>query len=88
MKLKYNFVINTVADKMIAVPVGDNAAEFSGFVKLNDVGAFIFQQLEDDVTEEQIVKEMMCQYGDATEEEIRETLTNFLAQLKQSDLLL
>ena len=29
MKLKYNFVVNTVADNMVAVPVGDGLENFN-----------------------------------------------------------
>ncbi len=42
MKLKYNFVMNKVADKTVAVAVGDDLANFGGFIKMNDTGAFIF----------------------------------------------
>ena len=55
MKLKYNFVTNEVADKIVAVPVGDDLEKFNGFVKMNDVGAYIFNMLKNDVTEDEIV---------------------------------
>ena len=35
MKLKYNFVINEVAGSTVAVAVGDDAAKFKGFIKMN-----------------------------------------------------
>ena len=55
MKLKYNFVTNEVADKIVAVAVGGDLEKFNGFIKMNDTGAYIFNMLKSDVTEEEIV---------------------------------
>jgi len=77
MKLKYNFVSNEVADKIVAVAVGDDLQKFNGFIKMNDTGAYIFNMLKNDVTEEEIVAAMKKDYSDATEEEIRESVNEF-----------
>ena len=87
MKLTYNFVTNEVADKIVAVAVGEDLSKFNGFVKMNDVGAYIFNMLKEDVTTEDIVEAMKKDYADTPEEEIRETVEGFVAQLKESDLL-
>ena len=87
MKLKYNFVTNQVADKIVAVAVGEDLNHFNGFVKMNDVGAFIFDLLKNDITEEAIVAACLKQYPDATEEEARETVSGFIAELKKEDIL-
>ena len=88
MKLKYKFVINQVADKMIAVAVGDDLEKFNSFIKMNDIGAYIFKTLENDVTEEDIVTAMVKDYPNDTEEEIRDTVSGFIKKLKESDLLI
>ena len=46
MKLKYNFIVNEVADKMVAVAVGADLEAFNGFIKMNDIGAEIFEILK------------------------------------------
>lgn len=71
MKLKYNFVTNEVADKIVAVAVGGDLEKFNGFIKMNDTGAYIFNMLKSDVTEE----------------EIRETVSEFVGKLKEADVL-
>ena len=88
MKLKYNFIVNQVADKMVAVPVGNDLETFNGFIKMNDIGAYIFNMLKNDVTEETIVAAMVKDYPDNTEAEIKETVSGFIAGLKESDLLI
>jgi len=87
MRLKYNFVTNEVADKIVAVPVGDDLGTFNGFVKLNDVGAYIFNMLKNDVTEDEIINAMEKDYTDTTRQEISETVIEFISKLKESDLL-
>ena len=87
MKLKYNFVTNEVADKIVSVAVGDDLQKFNGFIKMNDTGAYIFNMLKNDVTEEEIVEAMKKDYSDATEEEIKETVSGFVGKLKDADVL-
>ncbi len=87
MKLKYNFITNEVADKIVAVAVGGDLEKFNGFIKMNDTGAYIFNMLKSDVTEEEIVAAMKKDYEDAAEEEIRETVSEFVGKLKEADVL-
>lgn len=87
MKLKYEFVINTVADKFVAVAVGEGLEQFNGFVKMNNIGAEIFEILRDDVTVEEIVKIMLEKHPDATEEEATETVTEFTNKLKEEGIV-
>lgn len=87
MKLKYNFVTNEVADKIVAVAVGDDLEKFNGFIKMNDVGAYIFGMLKNDVTENEIVAAMQKDFKDATEEEIREAVKEFTDKLKDSGVI-
>ena len=74
MKLKYNFVTNKVADRIVAVAVGEDANKFSGFIKMNDTGAYIFNMLKSDVTEDEIVASIEREYDGADSEQIRNTV--------------
>ena len=87
MKLKYEFVINTVADKMIAVPVGGSLDDFNGLIKMNDVGVDIFNTLKNDVTEDEIVGIMKEKYADTPEDEIRETVKEFVGKLMSEGIV-
>ena len=87
MKLKYTFVINEVADQMVAVPVGDGLGEFNGFIKMNDVGKDIFELLKEDTTVDAVVEALKPKYSDATADEIRENVEAFTAKLKESGVL-
>ena len=81
MKLKYNFVTNEVADKIVAVAVGEDLDKFNGFIKMNKVAADIFGLLKEETTEEQVVEGMKKLYPDDKEDEIIETVHGFVNKL-------
>ncbi len=87
MKLKYNFIINEVADKMVAVAVGGDLDNFNGFIKMNDIGAEIFEILKNDVTLDEIITQMLEKHPESTEEEAREAVTGFVAELKKNGIV-
>lgn len=87
MKLKYNFVLNPVADKIVAVAVGDDLGKFNGFIKMNDTGAEIFEILKNDVELDEVIKLMLEKHPESNLEEATETVTEFVNQLKDADIL-
>lgn len=87
MKLKYNFVTNEVADKIVAVAVGDDLEKFNGFIKMNDVAADIFALLKEETTEDTVVAEMCKRYPEENEQEVRNTVKEFTAKLIEAGVL-
>lgn len=86
MKLKYNFVINQVAGETIAVSVG-NYSGFNGYLKLNDTGAFIFNALKKDTTRDEIIKNLIEQYPDATAQQAADSVDELIEKLNKAELL-
>jgi len=87
MKLKFEFVMNNVADQIVAVPVGSDLENFNGFLKVNDIGAEILEILKNDVTVEEIVAEMLKKHPEATEAEASETVKEFTDKLIESGIV-
>ena len=87
MKLKYNFVVNEVADQFVAVAVGDDLNQFNGFVKMNDTGASIFEKLKDDISLEDLIAAMQKEYPDETLETVTSCVNEFVEGLKKEDIL-
>ncbi|MBE6727211.1 MAG: PqqD family protein [Ruminococcaceae bacterium] len=87
MKLKYSFVVNEVAGQFVAVVVGDDIEKFSGFVKMNDVGADIFALLSEETTIDEVVAKLKEKYTEASDDEVRETVEEFTAKLRESGVL-
>ena len=62
MKIKEGFVLRNVVDEFIIMPTGDNIAKFEGAVVLNEVSAFIFKQLENPVSREDLLAAILNEY--------------------------
>ena len=60
MKLKDEFVMQTVDDENIMVAVDSKI--FSGLIRSNKTAATIIEQLREDVTRDDVVEKMLSQY--------------------------
>ena len=59
MKRTPEFEIVNIADDYMLVPVGSQMEKFNGTVVLNDVSAFLLEQLKTDRTKEELVGLLM-----------------------------
>ena len=63
MKIKEGFVLEELGDSYVAVAVNRASGDFSGMVRLNSTGAFIWKlAAERDITREQICDELTSVY--------------------------
>ena len=62
MRRKQGFIVDEIAGENVAVPVGEMSKSFHGMIKLNGTALFIWEQLENDVTEEQITDAIVAAY--------------------------
>lgn len=86
MKLKYDFVVNKVADSFVAVATGDALNEYNGFIKMNETGAFIFKLLKDDITEEKITEKLLNEY-DTDKKTAEDSVKKFLNDLEEKGII-
>lgn len=47
MRIKSNFVLQSVADEFIVVPIAEEASKMHGIIKLNKSGAYIWNMMLD-----------------------------------------
>lgn len=86
MKLKYIFETVDMGDEFIAVPVGDNAEQIHGVLKLNKAGNEILSLLNNDTTEEQIV-ELLSEKYENNNKELTAYVNKFIRFLQDNDML-
>ncbi len=86
MKLKYEFVMRNVADKTVAIAVGEPENSFNGMLTLNDSGAFILEHLKEDTDIETLIKDFLGEY-DATKDQAERTITSFIGKLREAGLI-
>ncbi len=62
MKIKEGFTLKNIAGEYIVMPTGSNIAKFDGAVVLNGVSAFLFEQLQNPVSKEDLVTALLNEY--------------------------
>lgn len=87
MKIKSGFLLRTIAGSHIVVPVGNRSLDFNGMITMNDSAVFLWKQLEQGATEEELVQALLRTYEDAEEETCRRNVADFLAKLREVDCL-
>ena len=87
MKLKYNFIINEIAGKKVAVAVGDSVDKFNGFIKMDENTATVMECLKNDVTEDEIVAVLVEKFSAQDNEELRTNLRGLLNEFDKNGIL-
>lgn len=86
MKIKKGFVLRNVVDEFIVMPTGDNIAKFEGAAVLNDVSAFIFKQMENPISREDLLDAILNEY-DVDEATAAKDLDALLEQFETMNIL-
>lgn len=86
MKIKENFMLRKVADCYVVVPIGAAVAQFNGMINLNEAGAFLWQQLENETTADAVVDAMLQQY-EVDEATAKADVEKFISQLREAYLI-
>jgi hypothetical protein len=86
MKVKEDYLLRNVAGSHIVVPVGEGSLDFSGVITLNEVGAFLWEKLQSDTTEEELLSALLGEY-DVDESTAKADISEFISKLKGADLL-
>ena len=86
MKIKSGFVVRKIANQYMAVPVGTRAKELHGMIGLNETAAFLWEQLKEARTEEELVQALLIEY-EVEEEQAICSVKRFHELLKQEGVL-
>lgn len=86
MKIKDGFMLQSVAGSTVVVPVGEKSISFRGMLTLNEVGAFVFEQLKSDTTAERIAEKITAEYQVDYETALKD-VEAFISRLKEKDII-
>lgn len=81
MKIKQGFVLRQVANTNIVVPIAQNALNYQGMLSLNETGAFLWQQLEKDQTQEDLLNAILNEY-DIDEVTAKKDIEDFVKSIR------
>lgn len=85
MKIKDGFLLRQVAGETVVVPTGLDM-DLDMMITLNDTGAFLWQKLEEETTEEGLLAAVLGEY-DVEENAARDYIAGFVAKLKEHGFL-
>lgn len=86
MKLKDGYLLRNVAGVSIVVPVAERVIEFKGMMTLNETGAFLWEQLQEEKTKEQLLAALLEEF-EVEEQMAEQDLQEFLLKLNDVNVL-
>ena len=86
MKVDKEFILREISGEYVIIPTGKTVLSFNGLISVNEVGAFLWNMLQKDVTVDELVTGVLEEY-DVDEETAREDIQAFLDVLVEGDIL-
>lgn len=82
MKIKDDFYMKEVAGLNVVVATGDTAENMNSMINLNETATFLWRQLENDITKEELIKSLTEEY-DVDYERASKSVDNFIEKLDE-----
>ena len=82
MRVEKDFVLREIAGDYVIIPTGKTVLSFNGLISVNEVGAFLWELLQNEVTIDELVAAVLNEY-DVDEVTAREDIQEFLDALAQ-----
>lgn len=86
MKTKKGFMLRSVADTHIVVPIGQASVDFNGLITLNETGAFLWEHLAEGCSYDELLKALLSEY-DVAEDEARKGIDSFLETARNAGVI-
>ena len=86
MKLKMQFILRDIVGETVLVPINESTSNFNGLITVNELGKFIWENLESSKDEEELLHKILEEY-EVEEKEAKEDLDEFLDKLRQVDII-
>lgn len=86
MKIEKHFILRKIAGDYIIIPTGKTALTFNGMITVNEQGAFLWQKLCSEITEEQLVDALLTEY-DTDRQTAQADVSDFLNILRQYKMI-
>ena len=85
MKLKDGFILRSVAGQSVVLPTGGDL-DLNMMITLNETGAFLWEHLEAETTEENLLVALLAEY-DVDEQTAKNAVSAFVKKLNDNGFL-
>ena len=82
MEIKDDFYMKEVAGLNVVVATGDTAENMNSMINLNETATFLWRQLENDTTKEELIKKLTQEY-DVDYKRASQSVDSFIAKLDE-----
>lgn len=86
MRLKEGFVLREMGETFAAVPVEGESRQFYGMIQLNETGAFLWRNMEQECSQEQLVAAFMEEY-DVDEAQAKKDVSAVVSKFREAGIL-
>ena len=86
MRFKKEFMLREIVGETILIPVGESNNHFNGIITINELGKFIWENLESSKDENVLLNKILDEY-DVDEKTAKSDLDEFLDKLKKVDII-
>lgn len=86
MKANQNFIHREIAGEQLLIPVGEAALKLHGMITVTETGLLLWQTLQNDCTEDQLVAAILKEY-DVDEATARKDVAEFVEKLRSLSIL-
>ncbi len=82
MKVKSTYILKELGGEYVILPVGQDSINLGGVLKVNEVSAFLFKQLNRDISLEELCSALCNEYEVSREQAMSDILV-YIDQLKK-----
>lgn len=86
MRISNEFILRQIAGEYIIIPTGKTTLTFNGMITVNEQGAFLWEALKEEITEDGLVDALLAEY-DTDRQTAQADVADFLEVLRQKRLL-
>ncbi|MBQ3782461.1 MAG: PqqD family protein [Lachnospiraceae bacterium] len=86
MKIKEDMMLRNINGEWMVIPMGERLMEFTGMLRLNESGAFMWNYLQEGTTKENLVEALLSEY-EVDEQTATKAVDEFVEMLKTENIL-
>lgn len=86
MRISDQFILRQIAGEYIIIPTGQTTLKFNGMITVNEQGAFLWEALKEEITEDGLVEAVLAEY-DIDRQTAAADVAEFLEVLRQKRIL-
>lgn len=83
MRIKDGFIKKQILDDMVVVATGEAGKDFEGLVRLNETASFIWDEVSQGRSLDQITKDMVDRY-EVDEDQARQDASGVIEEMKKN----